>query len=326
MRPVWIARPRPDHHRLKASLRSLDQQISRPFEPGSHSPPPSAAGPGAGRSSGHCPRPVRHALPGRRGPAAGRRRTLALATQPAHRAVPSRLQKGPKGRCTLHGGPSTRPAFSSPPSLTGALAPSVPSTVTGADRPDMRPPQRKLNAPVSDAERRLGVRSPRYFSITRRDAWSTLAGKPGGSRRGVHVDERIGSALRTFGASRARIRGQAGCSPASASSSAPAGPGAAALALHCWQRLPGGTARGRASGCQAHAVNWPPGASHVPQGPSFSPPFPNFLLSLLTPLSVTAFPFLPLPPFHDLVLPVATMTYSRADHCITNDHGRLSGR
>jgi len=45
--------------------------------------------------------------------------------------------------------------------------------------------------------------------------------------------------------------------------------------------------------------------------------FLNCLLSLLTPLSVTAFTALPLPVPNDLVLPVATMIHSRADHCIT---------
>jgi hypothetical protein len=43
----------------------------------------------------------------------------------------------------------------------------------------------------------------------------------------------------------------------------------------------------------------------------------NFLFSLLTAVSVPAFFLMPLPLPNDLVLPVATMIHSRADHCIT---------
>jgi len=62
---------------------------------------------------------------------------------------------------------------------------------------------------------------------------------------------------------------------------------------------------------------WRLPAQPPPQGPSFSLPFLNFLFSLLTPPFNTAFLLLPLPPLHDLVLPVATMIHNRADHCIT---------
>ena len=115
---------------LKASLRALDEQRSRPFEPSARLPLPSAAGAGAGGAGGHSPRPVRDLVPGGGDTAAGRRWPLAVATQPAHGAVPCRLPERP-GR-QMHAALGTRkpgPPARSRHSLTGAAKLALPGSL-----------------------------------------------------------------------------------------------------------------------------------------------------------------------------------------------------
>ena len=107
---------------LKASLRELDEQASRPFEPvptcsrrlplapGRSSPWISPLGPSATLfQAGEW---LRLVWPGG-----------GYGRQPAHRAVPASYQKSPKCRCTLHWGPTAPgPTTHSHHSLTQADA------------------------------------------------------------------------------------------------------------------------------------------------------------------------------------------------------------
>ena len=87
----------PHHDRLAESLPAGPRRRQLPpVRPGTRAQPPSAAGPGAGRSGGHSPRPVRDLFQGGGEAAAGRRGPLAMAAQPAHRPVPRRLSERPE--------------------------------------------------------------------------------------------------------------------------------------------------------------------------------------------------------------------------------------
>src|SRR5215831_12278418 len=96
LRGLLRIRPRPPHHRLAEGLPALPRpgQLTA-VRARAHLGPPSAAGPRADRPGRHSPRPIRNPFPGRGDTAAGRRRTLALAAQPAHRAIPGRLPERP---------------------------------------------------------------------------------------------------------------------------------------------------------------------------------------------------------------------------------------
>src|SRR5215510_1691331 len=123
LRGLLRIRPRPPHHRLAEGLPALPRPGPRTaVRARAHLGPPSAAGPRADRPGRHSPRPIRNPFPGRGDTAAGRRRTLALAAQPAHRAIPGRLPERPEGQGHVALGPAApRPPAYPRHSLTGRI-------------------------------------------------------------------------------------------------------------------------------------------------------------------------------------------------------------
>ena len=95
---------------LNASLRELDQQVSQPCEPVPASTRRQLLAPGQVVPVDIPLGPSATFVPGRGTAAAGDRRALALAGQPAHRAVPCRLPQQPQRPLHL----ALRPAASGP--------------------------------------------------------------------------------------------------------------------------------------------------------------------------------------------------------------------